>query len=159
VSALLAVVERAVGRAIQNLVQDHPEALQGHVAAARRSGLIGMLTAELLLAMGHQPPVKLRAPGERYSPSPAARRMQRLQSRARTGVALESPAMTATPSAPTVPQHPSQADRHGKGDSDNLGYERPALLAHQRALARQAVREDLAAARAARQASQNDQDA
>lgn len=73
---VLAVVERAVGRAMHNLVQSHPEALSGHLAQSLEKRLIGMLGAELLLAMGHQPSTKLRASGERYRPSPAVRRVQ-----------------------------------------------------------------------------------
>lgn len=75
---LLAEVEKAVGRAMQNLMHAHPEALQGYMAQSLEKRLIGVRGAELLLAMGHQPPIKLRGLGEGYRPSQAARRMQRL---------------------------------------------------------------------------------
>ena len=74
---LLAVVEKAVGKTMRNLVVAHPDALPGHLAQSIEKRLIGMLGAELLLAMGHQPGTKLRAPGEGYRPSQAVRGMAR----------------------------------------------------------------------------------
>lgn len=60
-----------------------------------------------------------------------------------------------TPSASR--RHPASADKRRKGDSGGLANESPALLALVRELARQAAREDLAAALAARQQQSKDQ--
>lgn len=57
---LLAVVEKAVGRAMNNLIQAQPAALGGHVAQSLEKRLIGILGAELLAAMGHEHNTKLR---------------------------------------------------------------------------------------------------
>ena len=74
---LLAIVEKAVGRAMRDLVQAHPEALQGHMAGGIEKRLIGVLGSEMLRAMGHEPHTKLRASGEDYKPSQAVRDLAR----------------------------------------------------------------------------------
>jgi hypothetical protein len=75
--SLLALVEKAVGRAMRDLANAHPLALQGYVAQSIEKRLIGVLGSEMLRAAGHPPDTRLRAPGEHYSPSQAAREMQR----------------------------------------------------------------------------------
>ena len=84
---LLANVEKAVGRAMRDLVRAHPQALQGYVARSIEKRLIGMLGSEMLRAMGHPPDTGLRAPGECYKPSQAAREMQRAGNRSAKGQA------------------------------------------------------------------------
>ena len=74
---LLAIVEKAVGRAMQDLAYAHPQALQGYVAQSIEKRLIGALGSEMLRAVEHPPDTRLRVPGERYKPSQAARDMQR----------------------------------------------------------------------------------
>lgn len=73
---LLAVVEKAVGRAMKDMIQARPKALRGHVAQSIEKRLVGCVGAELLLAMGHPSKTKLRAPGEHYRPSQEVRRLQ-----------------------------------------------------------------------------------
>ncbi len=77
---LLAVVEKAVGRAMNDLIDAHPTALRGYRAQSLEKRLIGTLGSEMLQAMGHPPETRLRVPGECYRPSEAARAMQRLES-------------------------------------------------------------------------------
>ena len=84
---LLAIVEKAVGRGMRDLVHAHPQALQGYVARSIEKRLIGMLGSEMLRAMGHPPDTGLRAPGECYKPSQAAREMQRVGNRSAKGQA------------------------------------------------------------------------
>jgi hypothetical protein len=59
-------------------VEAHPDALRGHLAQSIEKHLIGMLGAELLLAMGHRPGARLRASSDGYKPSRDVRQMQRL---------------------------------------------------------------------------------
>ena len=69
---LLAIVEKAVGRAMQDLAYAHPQALQGYVAQSIEKRLIGALGSEMLRAVGHAPDTRLREPGS--GPRNAARR-------------------------------------------------------------------------------------
>ena len=78
---LLVVVEKAVERTMRNLMQSHPEALQGDLARSIEKRQIGMFGSELLLAMGHKPGTKLRALGDEYKPSKPVRQRQRLPKR------------------------------------------------------------------------------
>jgi hypothetical protein len=73
---LLAIVEKAVGRAMRDLAYAHPQALQGYVAQSIEKRLIGALGSKMLRAAGHPPDTRLRAPGEHYRPSQASRAMQ-----------------------------------------------------------------------------------
>jgi hypothetical protein len=84
---LLAIVEKAVGRAMQDLASAHPQALQRYVAQSIEKRLIGALGSEMLQAVGHPPGTKLRALGERYKPSQAAREMQRAGDLSASGTA------------------------------------------------------------------------
>jgi hypothetical protein len=77
---LLVVVEKAVGRAMSDLVRAHPDALQGDLARSIEKRLIGRLGSEMLRAMGHQSTTKLRALGEGYTPSRAVRNLVRYRS-------------------------------------------------------------------------------
>ncbi len=88
---LLAIVEKAVGRAMRDLVYAHPQALQGYVARSIEKRLIGMLGSEMLRAMGHPSDTGLRAPGECYTPSQAAREMQRAANFSAQGDSLGMP--------------------------------------------------------------------
>ena len=74
---LLDIIEKAVARAMTDLVQAHPEALRGYVAQSIEKRLVGVLGHEMLRAMGHQPDTKLRARGEHYKPSQTVRNMER----------------------------------------------------------------------------------
>jgi hypothetical protein len=82
---LLATVEKAVARAKRDLANAHPQALQGFVAQSIEKRLIGVLGSEMLRAVGHPPDIRLRAPGEHYRPSQAAREMQRAGDRSAKG--------------------------------------------------------------------------
>ena len=49
---LLTIVEKAVGRAMRDLADAHPQALQGYVAQSIEKRLIGVLGSEMLRAVG-----------------------------------------------------------------------------------------------------------
>jgi hypothetical protein len=86
---LLAIIEKAVGRAMRDLAYAHPQALQGYLEQSIEKRLIGALGSEMLRAVGHPTDARLRAPGERYKPSQAAREMQRAGDRSARGTAAD----------------------------------------------------------------------